>query len=95
MGNKVIKTKLTNILRVKEGKKRKNRHKKLNRWRWRRFITLKINCKGENTVGKANKGINVERYNRFKKLKWKFKKREKKNRKLHRTAKAWCRGRGL
>ena len=23
--------------------------------------TLKINCKGERTVGKANKGINVEK----------------------------------
>ena len=30
---------------------------------------LKINCKGKITVGKANKGINVEKYNRFKKLK--------------------------
>ena len=30
---------------------------------------LKFNCKGKRTVGKANKGINVEKYNRFKKLK--------------------------
>ena len=30
---------------------------------------LKINCKGKRTVGKVNKGINVEK-NRFKKLKW-------------------------
>ena len=29
--------------------------------------TLKINCKGKGTVGKANKGINVEKNNnRFK-----------------------------
>ena len=33
------------------------------------LYTLKINCKGERTVGKANKRINVEKYNRFKKLK--------------------------
>ena len=25
------------------------------------LYTLKINCKGERTVGKANKGINVEK----------------------------------
>ena len=30
---------------------------------------LKINCKGKRTVGKANKGINVEKYNRFKEIK--------------------------
>ena len=31
---------------------------------------LKINCKGKRTVGKANKGINVEKNNnKFKKLK--------------------------
>ena len=30
---------------------------------------LKINCKGRRIVGKANKGINVEKNNRFKKLK--------------------------
>ena len=41
------------------------------------LYTFKINCKGKRTVGKANKGINVEKYNRFKKLK--FKKRWKKN----------------
>ena len=59
------------------------------------LYTLKINCKGKRTVGKLNKGINVENSNnRFKKLK--LKKREKpKTGKLHRTAKAQCRGRGL
>ena len=25
------------------------------------LYTLKINCKGERTVGKANKGINIEK----------------------------------
>ena len=60
------------------------------------LYTLKINCKGKRTVGKANKGINVEKNNRFKKLKIKFKKREKKRKgKFARTAKAQCRGRGL
>ena len=33
------------------------------------LYTLKINCKGKRTVGKANKGINVEKNNnRFKKI---------------------------
>ena len=35
-----MKTKLTNMLRGKERKKRKNRHAKLNRSRWR-FIYIK------------------------------------------------------
>ena len=59
-----------------------------------------INCKGKRTVGKANKGINIENNNnnRFKKLK--LKRREKKKKsgsggKLHRTAKVQCRGRCL
>ena len=38
MGNKAMKTKLTNILR---GKKSKNRYAKLNRGRLRRFIYIK------------------------------------------------------
>ena len=44
------------------------------------LYTLKINCKGEKTVGKANKGIDVEKNNRFKKIfKEKiFKKRKRK-----------------
>ena len=66
-----MKTKVTNILRVMERNKRKNRYAKLYTVRWR-FIYTKINCKGKRTVGKANKGINVEIYNRFKKLKWKL-----------------------
>ena len=56
---------------------------------------LKNNCKGKRTVGKANKGINVEKNNnRFKKLKLKKEERKKQG-KLHRHAKAQCRGRGL
>jgi len=38
VGNKAMKTKLTNMLR---GKERKNRYEKLNRGRWRRFIYIK------------------------------------------------------
>ena len=33
------------------------------------LYTLKINCKGKRRVGKANKGINLEKYNRFLKIK--------------------------
>ena len=58
---------------------------------------LKINHKGKRTVGKANKGINVEKNNRFKKLRIKIKKRERKRKKgkIPRTPKAQRRGRGL
>jgi len=61
------------------------------------LYTLKINCKGKRTVAKANKGINVENNNKFKKLKLKKEKRKKKKKrgKLHRTAKAQRRCRGL
>jgi len=57
-----------------------------------------MNCKEKRTVGKANKGINVEKNNRFKKLRIKIKKRERKKKKkgkLPRTPKAQRRGRGL
>ena len=50
----------------------------------------------------ANKGINVEKYNRFLKIKIIKKRKEKNGRnkkekkgKLYRIAKAQCRGRGL
>ena len=33
------------------------------------LYTLNINCKGNRTVRKANKGIDVEKGNRFKKIK--------------------------
>ena len=66
------------------------------------LYTLKINCKGKRSVGKANKGINVKKYIiGFKKVKKIIKKRKekegrrKKKGKLHRTAKAQHRGRGL
>ena len=74
------------ILRGNERKKRKkNRYAKLNRGRWRRYIyTSKINCKGKRTIGKANKGINIEKNL----IDLKNLKREKKKGKLHRTAKA-------
>ena len=49
------------MLRGKERKKRKNRYAKLNRSRKEDLYILKINCKGERTVGKENKGINVEK----------------------------------
>ena len=56
---------------------------------------LKINFKAERTVGKANKGLHVEKI--IIGLKIKIKKREKKKTrgKLHRTPKAQSRGRGL
>ena len=60
VGNKAMKTKLTNMLRGKERKKRKNRYANLNRGRQDLYI-LKINCKGKRTVGKANKGLNKEK----------------------------------
>ena len=56
------------------------------------------------TVGKANRGINVEKYDRFLKIKTikrrkekktEKEKRKKKKGKLYRTAKAQHRGRGL
>ena len=71
------------------------------------LYTLKINCKGKRTIGKANKGINVEKITiGLKKLKIKIKKgkrekrkekekKKKKRGKLHRTAKALHRSRGL
>ena len=56
------------------------------------LFTLKINCKGKRTVGKANKWINVEKI--IIGLKIKVKRRTKRG-KLHRNEKAQCRGRGL
>ena len=40
-------------------------------------VYIKINCKGKRTVGKANKEINVEKYNRYKTLKVKIVKKRK------------------
>ena len=65
---------------------------KLNRVDKEDLYTLKINCKRKRTVGKANKGINVEKII----IGLKILKREKeKKRNLPRTAKAQHRGRGL
>ena len=61
-----MKTKLTNMLRGKERKKRKKEQICKVKQRQMKKIYIKINFKGKRTVGKANKGINVERYNRFK-----------------------------
>ena len=58
MGNKAMKTKLMNMLRERERETRKKGEIcKVNK----DSCTLKINCSGEITVGKANKGINVEK----------------------------------
>ena len=38
---------------------------------------LKINCNGKRTVGKANKGISVEKKKRFKTLKKEKKKKKR------------------
>ena len=62
-----MKTKLTNMLRGKERKKRKNGYAKLIEVDEEDLHTLKTNCKGERILGKANKGISVEKYNRLKK----------------------------
>ena len=53
------------MLRGKGRKQRKNRYAKLNRGR-SDLYTLKINCKGKRIVGKAKKGINVEKHSRLK-----------------------------
>ena len=64
-----MKMKLTNCWEERRERKiRKTRYAKLEVDE-ADLYTLKINCKGKRTVGKANKGINVEKYNRFKKIK--------------------------
>ena len=69
------------MLRGKERKKRKKEEiSKVKEVDKEDLYTLKINCKGKRTVGKANKGINVEKNNnRLKKLK--FRKEKEKKRK--------------
>ena len=57
-----MKTKLTNILRENEIKK--DSYAKLNIDQMKR-----INCEGKRTIGKANKGINIEKCNRFEEIK--------------------------
>ena len=87
------------------GKERKKKYAKLNRGREEDLYTLKINFKGKRTVGKAKKGLSVEKIIidlkvlKIKSIKNRKKKREEKkeenNGKFHRTAKAQHRGRGL
>ena len=45
---------------MREKKERKNRYAKIEVDK-EDLQTIKINCKGKRTVGKANKGINVEK----------------------------------
>ena len=71
------------------------------------LYTLKINSKGERIVGKAGKRVKVgKNISNLKKLRIKIIKKRKEKKieeerkgwgggKLHRTAKAQCRGRGL
>ena len=65
MGNKATKVKLTNILRGKERKKRKNRYAKLEVDK-DDLYTLKINCKEKNS-GRSKQGNKYRKNNnRFK-----------------------------
>ena len=57
------------------------------------LCTLKIHCKGKETVGKTNNGINIEKI--IIGLKIKNKTRKEKKGKLSRSAKAQCTGRSL
>ena len=54
-----MKTKLTSMLKGK--KKNKERCANLIEIDEEDVYTLKINCKGKRTIGKVNKGINVEK----------------------------------
>ena len=54
-----MKTKPTNTIRKR--KERKNRNTKLIDIDKEDFYILKSNCQGKRIVGKANKGINVEK----------------------------------
>ena len=82
-----MKANLANMLRGKERKKRKKEQICKVKQRQKKKVYIKINCKGKITVGKANNGINVEKYNRFLKIKsikkekrkkWKKKEKRKK-----------------
>ena len=46
----------------KERKERKNRYAELNRGRWTRFAYIKVKLQWDKNSGKANCGINVEKY---------------------------------
>ena len=58
-GNKAMKIKLTYIKR-KGKKEKKEQICKVRQWQIKK-IYIKINCKGKRAIGKANKGINVEK----------------------------------
>ena len=63
-GNKAMKTKLTNMLRGKERKKRKKEQISKDK---EDLYTLKINCKGKRTVGKSQQTYKCcKNNNRFK-----------------------------
>ena len=69
MRNKAIKINLTNILIQKKEKKERIDMQCYTEVDKEDLYILKINCNWKITVGKENKGINAEKYNRFKKLK--------------------------
>ena len=56
-----MKTKITNMLWGKERKKEIIDMQSYIEIDEEDLYTLKINCKGKRTVGKANKGINIEK----------------------------------
>ena len=65
-----MKTKLKNMVRGKEIDMQSYLHIKICKiWVGENVYALKISCRGKRIVGKTNKGISVEKCNRFKKLK--------------------------
>ena len=93
VGNKAMKTNLTNLLRGKGRNKRKKEQickvkqrqiyisTFINR---QRFIYLEITSKGKRTVGNENKGINNNKFKKLKLKKNKDKKKKKKKKKKER-----------
>ena len=88
---------------MKERKESKNRYVKLNRRRWR-FMYIKDELQGEknsrkgkqrNKCRKNIKGLKKIKVKIIKKREEERSERRKKKGKLHRTAKAQCRCRGL
>ena len=82
------------MLRGKERKKRKKEQIYKVKQRQMKFIYIKDYLQGEKNSGQSKQKTKCRNNNnRF--LKLKLKKEERKKGKLHRTAKAQCRGRGL
>ena len=83
------------------GEKKKIKIGKNNKIKLSKKGIIQINKKGKiiaKKTGKVKKGLNVQKYNKFLKIKIikrKEKKKRKKKGKLQGTAKAQCRGRGL